>query len=116
MPTVTGGVVLRPALGAFHNAVLHIHLQDVTFADAPARRLKDLRITGVTYDASGEEVVWFTLAAPAWESSRTVLLSAHLDRSGNGRVEPGDAVTTESYPVPPPVDDPWLLRLTRVGG
>jgi uncharacterized lipoprotein YbaY len=98
MTTVTGRVLLTPELGAFVKAVLRVRVLDVTLADAPARELA-VTVQDISYDGKGTLGVPFRLSAD-WAPGRRVVVEAHLDRSGSGVVESGDALTTESLPVP----------------
>jgi uncharacterized lipoprotein YbaY len=111
MPTLRGTVVLTPSLGRFHDATLHIRVLDVSEADAPAQQLAEVTVSPVTYDAATEETVPFTLSAPAWNPRNTITITAHLDQSGSGEVDAGDALTTQSHP---PTTQPLLLHLTPV--
>src|SRR5688572_30017347 len=99
MRTVHGGVVLTPSLGPCRSATLRVRLLDVTQADAPATQLGEVVVPAVDYDATTDVVVPFDVGAPDWESGASVIVSAHLDRSGDGAVVVGDALTTQHYEV-----------------
>lgn len=113
MPDLQGEVVLTPVLGSFQDATLRIRVLDVTEADAPATPLAELTLPSVSYDASAERRIPFTLPSPEWDPRQTVIVTAHLDRSGSGEVEIGDALTTRAEP---PSQEPLSLRLTPVRG
>jgi len=116
MRTVHGGVVLTPELGACRGATLRVRLLDVTLADAPATELGEVVVPAVDYDATTERIVPFEVGAPDWEPGTSVIVSAHLDRSGDGDVVVGDALTTQHYEVSDLGEgDRLLVRLTHVG-
>ncbi|MFI6010476.1 YbaY family lipoprotein [Streptomyces sp. NPDC051243] len=98
MATVSGRVLLTPDLGAFDEAVLRVRVLDVTVADAPARELT-ATAQDISYDGQGTVSVPFRLSAD-WGPRQRVVVDAHLDRSGSGVVESGDALTVQSLPVP----------------
>ncbi|MFI7411675.1 YbaY family lipoprotein [Streptomyces sp. NPDC049627] len=98
MATVSGRVLLTPDLGAFEQALLRVRVLDVTVADAPSRELAGT-VQDVSYDGQDTVSVPFELAA-RWGPGQRVVVDAHLDRSGSGVVESGDALTVESLPVP----------------
>ncbi|MER5939732.1 YbaY family lipoprotein [Streptomyces sp. NPDC001928] len=111
MTTVSGRVLLTPDLGSFPRAVLRVRVLDVTLADAPSRELA-VTVQDLTYDGKGTLAVPFRLSAD-WAPGRSVVVDAHLDRSGSGVVESGDALTVRSTPVPDePV--PVTVRLRAV--
>jgi uncharacterized lipoprotein YbaY len=116
MRTVRGGVVLTPGLGPCRGATLRVRLLDVTRADAPAIQLGEVVVPAVDYDARSEVVVPFEVGAPDWDRGASVTVSAHLDRSGDGNVVVGDALTTRHYEVGvQSEDDSVLVRLSAVG-
>jgi len=98
MATVTGRVLLTPDLGAFTEAVLRVRVLDVTLADTSAQELA-VTVQDISYDGEGTFAVPFRLSAH-WTPGQRVVVDAHLDRSGSGLVETGDALTVESLPVP----------------
>ncbi|MGR6920603.1 hypothetical protein ACU635_40745 [[Actinomadura] parvosata] len=99
MPELQGEVVLTPVLGSFQDATLRVRVLDVTEADAPAGTLAELTLPALSYDGNAERRVPFSLPSPAWDARRTVIVTAHLDRSGSGTVEAGDALTTRAEPA-----------------
>ncbi|MEV5503748.1 hypothetical protein AB0M50_50945 [Nonomuraea fuscirosea] len=113
MPEVQGEVVLTPMLGSFQDATLRVRVLDVTEADAPAGPLAELALPALSYDGSAERRVPFSLPSPAWDPRRTVIVTAHLDRSGTGEVEAGDALTTRAEPAS---QDRLTLFLTPIRG
>jgi uncharacterized lipoprotein YbaY len=116
MRTVHGGVVLTPGLGPFRHATLRVRLLDVSRADAPATQLGEVVVPAVDYDATTDVVVPFEVGAPDWDPRSSVTVSAHLDRSGDGDVVAGDALTTQHYEVGGQGEgDRVLVRLTAVG-
>lgn len=97
------GLVLLPVDKVpLEGATLRVRLLDVSLADAPARLLDEQVITdfgAARLEAGG---VPFELRAGPSDTPRQVIVSAHLDRRGDGQVHRGDYITTESYPVATP--------------
>ncbi|MFD3308408.1 YbaY family lipoprotein [Streptomyces sp. NPDC058656] len=113
MTTVSGQVLVTPGLGPFRDAVLRVRVLDVTLADAPSHELAATAVEHFTYDGKGTVSVPFRLSAQ-WGPGRRVVVDAHLDRSGSGAVDTGDALAVESLPVPRE-EAPVTVRLRAVG-
>lgn len=94
---VSGAVVFAEALQD-GGAVMHVFVEDVSHADAAARiaaRL-DLALPGAI--ARGQAVP-FRLSVAQVDVGRHYSVRVHVDRSANGRIEAGDHISTQSYPV-----------------
>jgi len=88
-------------------ALLHVYLEDTTYADAPARVL--LHETRPA-DPSDDETLVVEINPPPIHAKVICTVRAHLDLDRDGAVTSGDYITTESYPLA----DSLRLRLHRV--
>lgn len=109
MPRITGFILLPESAEALHEARLHIRVENVGRADAPARLLGSCSIDGITAEQrlAGQVPFALDVAAPG---RGACAIRAHLDVDRDGVVGPGDYVTAEHISVP--MDD--LLTPVRV--
>lgn len=105
-------IVLASATGAAlpPGAPLSVELRDTSLQDTTAvllkRVLTSVPQTGITHSlAVSMDVATVPDGATVW---------AHLDVDGDGRVSPGDLISTESYPVTPASRQALTIRLTKV--
>jgi len=97
--SVHGRVVVPPTDVPAEAAELVVRLEDVSRADAPSVVIAEHRQQHVPLEAGS--AVPFELDVPAErvDPSSLYSLSAHVDASGSGEVEPGYLISTRSYPV-----------------
>lgn len=95
---LAGEVVFPCDLVAGDNAVLRVALQEVTRADAASVTTSSLLLPIARHLRAGE-CVRFVLEGLHVDARMRYEVRAHVDRSGNGRVEVDDLVSTESHPV-----------------
>lgn len=93
---VRGRVVLPPDSPA-GTATLHVLVEDVSRSDAAALVVGRIDMPGVALAAGAS--IDFTVSVPAFQPTGHYSVRAHVDRSGSGLIEPGDQVSTQSYPV-----------------
>ena len=82
---VRGRIVLDEGDQSLEGATLHVVLEEVSRADAPAREVGRVDLAGA--DLSASAPIGFTLTVPK------------LDPSGSRTFSAGDQITTQSYPV-----------------
>lgn len=82
----------RSALGA--GGVVHVVVEEVTRADAPATVAARLDLQCEEID-----VAPLLLRVPDVDASKRYSVRVHVDRTGNGRIKPGDMISTQSHPV-----------------
>lgn len=94
-----GEVRLGPEIETFSGAVLHVYLEDVSLADAAATVTANISIAGLAHQ-NGRASSWpFELEAGSIDQRAHYAVRAHVDRHGGGQIQPGDYVSTQSYPV-----------------
>ena len=94
---VRGRIVLDEGDQSLEGATLHVVLEEVSRADAPAREVGRVDLAGAVLSASAP--IGFTLAVPKLDPNARYEVRAHLDRSGSRAFSAGDQITTQSYPV-----------------
>jgi hypothetical protein len=75
-------------------ALLHIYLEDTTYADAPARVL--LHASGPAAPR-GDGTLVVQVEPPPIPENVTCTVRVHLDLDGDGAISSGDYITTRSY-------------------
>ena len=80
-------------------AVVRIALQDTSEADAPATVVAEQVLRGASREANEHGLVRFALPFESAGERRSLSLSAHVDLNGDGRLEKGDYINMQSYPV-----------------
>ena len=88
-------------------ALLHVYLEDTSYADARARVL--LHITRPA-EPRDDGTLTIQLDPPPISENVRCTVRAHLDLDRDNVISPGDYITTESYPLA----DTLVLRLHRV--
>jgi putative lipoprotein len=96
---VRGEVALPPGTGPLAAAQVVVRVEDVSRADAPSVVIGEQRFTGT--DVAEADRIPFAVEIPAdlIDERATYAVSVHVDVSGSGKVERGDLITTQSYPV-----------------
>jgi putative lipoprotein len=96
---VRGHIVVPSADVPVEAAEVVVRVEDVSRADAPSVVIAEHRQRGVPLRRGA--VLPFALEVPADRVDARSLYSvhAHVDASGSGTVEPGDLISTRSYPV-----------------
>ena len=103
----------RPRLRA---PVVQVWIEDTTYADAPAVRVAEARMTNVEYDGDPDGMP-FTLEwddPRAHSPRRSYSLAVLVDVDGDGRAGRGDYVCPQAVAVPPP-GTPARVRVQRIG-
>lgn len=95
---VTGTIVFRPPPPPLAGATASIWLEDVTLADAPARVVARQTLATIPDDAAAGGL-GFRLPCPAPDLRTRYTVRVHVDLDGDGRVSPGDYLSTASHPV-----------------
>lgn len=97
--TVKGDIEFEDLTSPIDGATIYIRVEDVSRADAPATRLVEQVISNVMLTGQGRVTVPFSMQVSLPDPSEQYSLRVHVDLSGNGLVEAGDYITTQSHPV-----------------
>ncbi len=96
-PVQVSGVAMLPPDAAVGQGVVHVLVEDVSRSDAAALVVGRCDLPAVSLAAGAS--LPFAVEVPAFEPTRHYSVRVHVDRSGNGSIEPGDQISTQSHPV-----------------
>ena len=97
--TIRGNVILPNVQLPNQTADLIVQVEDVSRADAPSQVVGEQRVSGVSVSAG--QTLPFSIEVPSdrVDPKHSYSVRVHVDMTGSGKVEPGDLITTQSYPV-----------------
>ena len=93
---------------SFSGATIYVHLKDVTIQDAPSKLISQQVIKNVSYNSGSvagghhpQKKIEFALFGDriAIDFRRSYAVSVHIDIDNNGKLNAGDFINMESYPV-----------------
>ena len=90
---------MDPGAPSFQGAEARVRLEEVSYADAPARVLAEQRLEGLTHQEGTAEEIPFLLEVDRPEKPVWTTLRVHVDRDGSGEVAPGDLISMDRYPL-----------------
>jgi hypothetical protein len=94
--SVRGRIIFEEDVPPLDRAVIHVYLEDTTYADASAEKLLDLVVPPETQPDGS---IAFETPAVTVEDRLRCTVRVWVDVDGNGMVSKSDYVTMESYPV-----------------
>jgi uncharacterized lipoprotein YbaY len=99
MSHVVKGEVLLPAAGVREQTGdVHVYVEDISRADAPAIIAGEIEIKAAKLRPGA--TLPFTVEVPGKLDDRRIYsVRAHIDVTGSGDVTKGDLVSTQTYPV-----------------
>ena len=95
---LTGSIAFDKPLEPEAGTIARVLVEDVTLADAASVAVAQVNLP-LSAMAAASGSLPFTLTVPEVDASRRYAVRVHIDRSGNGRIEAGDQISTQSYPV-----------------
>src|SRR4029453_2327049 len=108
-PLVSGRIIISPARSAQADATVHVYLEEVSWADAPATVVAETAILQVGRPGEsgaaehGAIELDFTLRegpnGPAIDSRSDYAVRVWVDCDGDGLPGPGDLYSDQRYPV-----------------
>jgi putative lipoprotein len=78
---------------------LVVQIEDVSRADAPSQVIAESRHSGIPLMPGASIPFKIEVPADKLDEEHSYSIRAHVDVSGSGRVDSGDLVSTQSYPV-----------------
>jgi uncharacterized lipoprotein YbaY len=93
---------------SFSGATIYVRLKDVTMQDAPSKLISQQVIKNVIYNGGSvagrhhpQKKIEFALFGDriAIDFRRSYAVSVHIDVDNNGKLNAGDFINMESYPV-----------------
>ena len=97
--TIEGEIIIDSDCPELRDAVVFVYLEDVSLADAPAKRIASSKLTGVQHIAGHEDRVSFELAAELTDPRASYIVRAHVAPHGSEDVQVGDLLTMHFTPV-----------------
>lgn len=94
---VEGRIILEDA-PPFSGATAYVRMEDVSRADAPSRVISEQILRNVSYSPQQNGIA-FVLHGMMPTPSGRYTISVHIDLNNNGKIDPGDYITMESFPV-----------------
>jgi uncharacterized lipoprotein YbaY len=106
IPFVKGEISFdQKNIKSFSGATMYIRLEDVTMQDAPSKLISQHVIENVSYNDSNvpghhQKKIKFTLFGHMVVDVRgSYSIRVHIDVDNNGKINSGDFITMESYPI-----------------
>ena len=97
--TISGQVRFDESAPAFQNATVHVILEDVTRADAPAREIARQEFASYSR-RPGDPPLQFNLeTATTLDQHSRYEVRVHVDVGASGQKKTGDQITMQSYQV-----------------
>ena len=95
------GEILIDYSNAINNVTTYIRIEDTSRADAPSKIVSEVILKNIKFN-SGLDIhtLPFHISVPLGEENKTYTISVHVDTNGNGKMDEGDFINMESYPVP----------------
>jgi uncharacterized lipoprotein YbaY len=91
---------------SFSGATIYVHLEDVTMQDAPSKLISQQIIENVSYNGSSvaghhhqKKIKFALFGHMVVDVQRLYAVSVHIDVDNNGKINSGDFINMESYPV-----------------
>ena len=94
---ISGHVLMAEALD-LPSSTLYVRVEDVSRVDAAADVVAEIAIPVDHPLAEGAELP-FTLTVPDIDDQAHYSVRAHLDTTGSRRIDSGDRISMQSYPV-----------------
>jgi heat shock protein HslJ len=96
---VTGTIVFPENLPAGPPATIHVRIEDVSRADAPATVVASATLQDVALPPAAGEPVTFAIPVASYDPHMRYGVRVHVDRDGDGQVSVGDLVSTSHHPI-----------------
>jgi hypothetical protein len=93
------GEIVFPLDASFHDATLHIRVEDIRRADAPAIPICDLKISGVSRQPGSSTPLPFRLNCDVPGNLSQYSLRVHVSLGSSKEVSAGDYVSMQGYPL-----------------
>lgn len=108
-PVVTGRILISSLIPAFHNAAVHVRLEDVSYPDRRASVVAETILPDISHQPSGADggrdtEMLFTIEtspedAANIQSQNEYTVRVWVDIDGDGKRGPGDLYSTEQHRV-----------------
>ena len=98
---VEGKITFEENAVAFSGAMMHIHLEKVTYTDAASEIIASYSRQEVSHNPQNRDsdVLRFKLEVSDLNPQDDYSIRAHIDLDRDGRISRGDYINMQSYPV-----------------
>jgi uncharacterized lipoprotein YbaY len=96
---VQGEILFEPSPPDLARATVRVRLEDTSLLDAPAQVAAEQVISNLEGRLSEGEGIPFALYGSPPDPRASYSLSVHADVDGTGKIDPGDYINVQSYPV-----------------
>jgi uncharacterized lipoprotein YbaY len=110
--TIIRGWIQLPSPQSFDGAVAIVGLDDVTQIDAPSKRLAETAIQPIK--GSVDRIPFRLEAEGELPTRNSYVLAAEIRCSGEGRIRPGDFLTTVAVPWTPGSAGDHAVEVKRI--
>jgi uncharacterized lipoprotein YbaY len=95
------GEILIEDTNTIDKATTYVRIEDTSRANAPSKIVSENILRNVKFLSNLDQyVVPFNISVPIVDENKMYTLSVHVDVNGNGKLDKGDYINMESYPVP----------------
>lgn len=98
-PLVKSNLILPQRTRIFSEAVGYIRLEEVSRADAPSNIITEQVIRNIPNKLATQNRLEVNLYGPNVNRRLNYIVNVHIDSDRNGKINRGDYINTESYPV-----------------
>jgi len=98
-PLLVSGQIILDGTRSFSDATVYVRLEDVTRVGSPSVTVAEQVIPEVSYRAGSQQEVKFVLTGRDLDRRARYNVRVHVDVDGDGRINQGDYLSTQSYPV-----------------
>ena len=114
-PPIHGVILFAATSQAIQGATVYVRLEDVSRADAAARVVREAVLRDVTYVPGQATPLEWSLEGQALDERGQYAVRVHVDVDGDGHINRGDYISTESYPISRPEQSSTMsVRVQRV--
>jgi len=103
---IKGDIIIDESVKSFSGATGYIRLEDITMQDAPSKLILQQVMKGLSYNSANisnhhnQQGLEFELIGDiVVDVRRSYAISVHIDVDNNGKINSGDFINMESYPV-----------------
>lgn len=96
---VSGEILLPAGVVPERARAVIVQVEDVSRADAPSVVVGEIRRANSSLRAGASLPFEVDVPEEAIDEQHSYSVRVHVDVSGSGEVEPGDLISTQSYPV-----------------
>ena len=98
-PLLKSNLIFPQSTRIFPQAVGYIRLEEVSRADTPSNIISEQVIRKISDKIRTENRLEVNLYGPNLNRRLNYAVNVHIDSDGNGQINRGDYINTESYPV-----------------